>query len=212
MSGSADFSDPDSGYSVNNLAPHMPLSLTARRGSNGGTDLTWQAPSDTDIVRYAVYRGSDPSFVASEASQVAAVAATHYSDNAPGGIATYYRIAALDSAGNQGPCTEAVAVGGLTGMEAADALPRQFALSPGYPNPFNPSVVMRYALPHSSRVSIHVYDVLGRVVATLVQEDQQAGYHQVAWNAGNLASGLYLIRMTVANEPFTAVRKVLLVK
>ena len=74
-------------------------------------------------------------------------------------------------------------------------LPSDFEISQNYPNPFNPVTTIKYALPVDSRVSIKIYDMLGREVATLVNDDKQAGYYQVRFDASNIASGIYFYRI-----------------
>jgi hypothetical protein len=85
-----------------------------------------------------------------------------------------------------------------------------FAIEQNYPNPFNPLTVIRYQLPVTSKVSLKIYDVLGQVVATLVDEIQEAGYKSVTWNANNIASGVYFYRLQAGT--FTKTNKLLLLK
>lgn len=95
-------------------------------------------------------------------------------------------------------------------------LPTVFALNQNYPNPFNPSTTIGYDLPKNSHVNILIYDVLGRVVTTLVNEVRAANRYTVEWNASNVATGVYFYRMTAkpvdGSKDFTAVKKLLLVK
>ncbi len=87
---------------------------------------------------------------------------------------------------------------------------RAFALEQNYPNPFNPSTAISYQLPAKSFVTLKVYDMLGREVATLVNGFAQAGSHSVRFDAGGLASGVYFTRLQAGR--FVQVRKMLLVK
>ncbi len=96
-------------------------------------------------------------------------------------------------------------------------LPREFSVEQNYPNPFNPSTTIHYELPSNSRVSIMVFNLLGQVVATLVNETEQAGHQQVNWNASNIASGIYFYRLEAVSaahpsETFTSVKKLVLLK
>lgn len=90
------------------------------------------------------------------------------------------------------------------------ALPAEFALRQNYPNPFNPETRIGYDVPVAGRVTIRVYDLLGREVAELVDGVVQPGRHFARWAPSGLPSGAYFCRMTAG--PFGAVRKVLLVR
>ena len=88
--------------------------------------------------------------------------------------------------------------------------PIKFSLEQNYPNPFNPSTVISYQLPVSSFVNIKVYDLLGREVSTLVNEEQQSGNHEVTFDGSKLASGIYLY--TLQSGSFVQTKKMLLMK
>jgi hypothetical protein len=89
-------------------------------------------------------------------------------------------------------------------------IPERFILSPNYPNPFNPSTTIKYDLPKQSRVKLVVYDILGREIATLVDEIQKAGSYQAVWNASRFASGVYFYRLQTGS--FTETKKLVLLK
>jgi hypothetical protein len=79
------------------------------------------------------------------------------------------------------------------------------------PNPFNPSTIISYSLPaNNSFVSLKVYDVIGREVATLVNKNVVAGEHQITFNAANLSSGIYLYQIRAGN--FVQTKKMILLK
>jgi len=120
---------------------------------------------------------------------------------------------AYDAVGNSEPIkTEADASTSITVSteEGVADLPMQYELFQNYPNPFNPSTVINYALPEASDVTIRIYDVMGRRIATLLNEKQTAGWHNVTWNAGSVASGTYFYRIQAGN--FAAVKKLTLIK
>jgi hypothetical protein len=97
-----------------------------------------------------------------------------------------------------------------------ESLPTSFFVEAAYPNPFNPSTQIDFALPQDGLVSLVVYDVLGREMAQLAHGPYAAGYHSARWNAGSLASGVYYARLLVSdnlgNSAFTKVTKLLLAK
>jgi hypothetical protein len=96
------------------------------------------------------------------------------------------------------------------GSLAEAAVPTEFALEQNYPNPFNPATTIRWHLPARARVKITLFDMLGREVVTLVNEQREAGTHSVRLDATGLASGAYIYRVTAGE--FTAVRKLLVIK
>jgi len=78
---------------------------------------------------------------------------------------------------------------------SAPIVAESFRLLPNYPNPFNPSTTIPFQLPKSGWVTLKVYDVLGRTIATLVDEPREAGYHEVQFDGRQLASGVYFYRL-----------------
>ena len=74
-------------------------------------------------------------------------------------------------------------------------IPGQFSLSRNYPNPFNPSTVITYGLPVNAHVTLRIYDVLGRLLSVLVNEEQNTGYHKAVFNIGSFSSGVYLYQL-----------------
>jgi len=89
-------------------------------------------------------------------------------------------------------------------------LPKSPNLEQNYPNPFNPTTTIRYALPQRSHVTLTVFNVLGQQVATLVNESQDAGYHDVRFDANGLASGVYFYRIVAGEQ--VATKRLLLIR
>ncbi len=90
-----------------------------------------------------------------------------------------------------------------------------FALDQNFPNPFNPTTTIRFALPEPGLVTVEIYNIMGQKVKTLISDNMEAGYHQVVWDATNdygspVASGIYIYRMT--SGAFTEVKKMTLLK
>ncbi len=94
--------------------------------------------------------------------------------------------------------------------EQIPEIPMQFLLSQNYPNPFNAFTVIQYNLPEASDVNIEIYDLLGRRVETLIQTEQQAGHHQVTWDAKNTSSGMYFYKIQAGEYDET--RKMVLLR
>ena len=83
-------------------------------------------------------------------------------------------------------------------------------MNQNFPNPFNSTTTIRYELPELANVTLKVYNILGEEVNTLVNEQKEAGRYQVQFNAGNLASGVYIYRISTGK--FTASKKLILMK
>ncbi len=100
----------------------------------------------------------------------------------------------------------------LTGARetALAHLPGVIHLDQNYPNPFNPRTTIRYGLPYRSQVTLTVFTTLGQQVATLVQGEQEAGYHEITFDGGGLASGVYLYRMQAG--PYRETKKLVLTR
>ena len=100
--------------------------------------------------------------------------------------------------------------------QIAGVIPKEFTLFQNYPNPFNPSTTIRYNIARSAQVTLVLYDVLGRVVATLVDKVQAPGSYSTQWNPAALSSGMYLYRIDARNMDgsgtFTSVKKLLFLK
>jgi hypothetical protein len=94
--------------------------------------------------------------------------------------------------------------------EDAAPIPLQISLEQNYPNPFNPSATIRYGLPARSRVTLTVFNTLGQQVATLVEGEMEAGYHEAKFEASALASGMYLYRLAAGD--YVQTRKALLLR
>jgi hypothetical protein len=88
--------------------------------------------------------------------------------------------------------------------------PKEFKLEQNFPNPFNPTTTIQYQLPFDARVTLKVYDILGSEVATLVNEEQQAGYREVQFNGISYSSGMYVYRLTAGN--YISTKKMMVVK
>lgn len=102
-------------------------------------------------------------------------------------------------------------LGELTGIiPISNVSPQQYSLSQNYPNPFNPSTKIRFDLPKNSFAKLVVYDALGRVMETLINEQLNTGTYEVVWNADKFSSGVYYCKITAGN--FSQTNKMILLK
>jgi len=144
-------SEPDSGYSVDNLAPSTPEGLMAASGDTS-INLVWRAIQDEDFRYYAIYRGTETGFIPDSSSLLGITIDTIYSDLEVLNDSTYYyRVSAFDFAGNEGKYSDEVSCE-FTGIRAIrnTELPQTFSLSQNFPNPFNSTTLIRYQLPADS--------------------------------------------------------------
>ncbi len=95
-------------------------------------------------------------------------------------------------------------------LDGKNNLPIDFSLKQNYPNPFNPSTTIKFSIPHSQFVILKVYDVLGKVVASLVNEEKLPGNYEVKFDGSNLPSGVYFYRLQAGS--FSQAKKLLLLK
>ena len=88
--------------------------------------------------------------------------------------------------------------------------PAEYSLSHNYPNPFNPKTTIRYSIKDAGLVKIEIFDILGRKISTLINEEKPAGNYEVNFNANNLSSGIYFYKLTSGS--FTQIKKMQLLK
>ncbi len=195
------FSAPDSGYSVDNLAPATPAPLTGRYAS-GAAHLHWPRNTETDLTGYRLYRGTSASFTPGPGSLVAALSDTGYADAGDAGFV--YKLTAVDVHGNAS--VPAVLLPGGT-VDVGDTSPALRFAAPS-PNPARGATTLDYALSRPGRVRLAVFDAAGRLVQALRDGELPAGEHRERFAlrdpAGRaLASGLYLIRLEAEGQVLT---------
>ena len=191
--------------------------------------LTWNAVSG--VVGYKVYRCLSTGYTCSSFSYLATTTNTSYTDLSrligdgcthAGDELAHYRVRAYNYGGESPPsgsdmtCVDANKADATLAAQdrALEAVPTAYALEAAYPNPFNPTTEIRYALPEAAHVRLTVYDGLGREVARLVDGPVGAGHQRATFEAGGLPSGLYLYRLEAkgAAEAFSKTGRMVLVK
>jgi Tol biopolymer transport system component len=102
-------------------------------------------------------------------------------------------------------------------MNGNNSFEYNFSLSQNYPNPFNPSTAIKFDLPKSSQVQILVYDILGREVQQLLNEEKIPGSYEVTWDGSNFASGIYFYKIIISQagsstDDYVETKKMVLLK
>jgi hypothetical protein len=196
-------SRPDSGYSIDNLAPGPPAGLHMM----SATEIVWEEAPEEDFDYFAVYGSDDGDF---DLAIFIGYTIDIYMD-VGGDFFNFYHVTATDFAGNEGePATTENNFADINGGH-----PARFALRQNSPNPFTTSTSICFDLPERSHVTIDVIDVSGRVVRGLVDEARVADRHHVTWNGkdevgDDLGPGIYFVRMKAGE--FEATRKTMLLR
>ncbi len=181
-------------------APAAPTSLVAEAGEGQAT-MIWAKSTESDFLRYRIYGGTTSNPTTAIDSSESILDITRTISGLDNGTNYYFRITAVDTAGNEsGFSNEVSATPTALAVEESSGMPTSFALHANYPNPFNPVTTIRYDLPEQSEVALLVYDIIGREMVRLVDRDMTAGYHQVIWNGRDsvgreVPTGLYIARM-----------------
>ncbi len=198
---------PSTSYDYSSTAYLPTNSLSVQRTSDGSR-ISWQAQNATNTQYYEVERSTD----GKEFDKVGKVAVSgddtySFVDNAAPSGKIFYRIKQvnMDLVGTDGsmaytyafsPQTE---VGSTTGVR--EETPKTFVLNQNYPNPFNASTTISYSLPKQENVTLKIYDMIGREVRVLAENElQQAGEHKVNFEALGLASGVYFYEIVAGEE------------
>lgn len=204
---------PDSGYSLDNLAPSAPSSFAIAYHTGNGNTLSWDPAPEADFQYFKVYRSSDPDFTPSPVELVHQTVALSWADPEYDGGSIYYKLSTVDFSGNES--SPAIA-GSVTAVDRPVSSTTG-VLYQNRPNPFNPTTEIRFDVSGAGdpRVRLVVYDVAGRAVRMLIDDRRSAGSYTVGWDGrgdagGMLSSGVYYYRMRVGNLVQT--RKMMLLK
>jgi hypothetical protein len=198
-------SEPDSGYSIDNLAPSAPPGLVMV----SATKIAWEEVPDEDFNYFTVY-GSDAPSLDSTAVLLGYTVGTQMNVSGDDG---YYHVTATDFAGNQGDPSTVENMYAGTGK--AEDLPTCCALRQTSPNPFEAITTIAFDIAEDAFVSLKVFDVEGGLVRVLTNREWPGGRHSLTWDGAtdtgeSVGPGIYFVRMDA--DRFTATRKVMLVK
>jgi hypothetical protein len=208
-------SEPDSAYSVDNLAPCAPLALAGEQSfAPEGLELTWAPNGEPDLDCYRIYRGTDPGFDPGAGNLLVQQCDTLLLDEGWDWTSVcWYKVAAVDIHGNESE----YAVFGPDMVTGDDPMPVPAAtfLDQNYPNPFNPNTTIAFGLKTGGFVNLSVYNAAGQLVAELINESRPAGQYATVWNGKarngiSSASGVYFYKLVT--EEFAKTRKMILLR
>ncbi|MBU8869498.1 MAG: T9SS type A sorting domain-containing protein [Gemmatimonadales bacterium] len=203
-------SQPESGYSVDNLAPGVPTAVAAAYQTDSVV-LDWNDAPETDFQYYRIYRDTDPGFVPSPANLIQEIAVSSWTDPTTDPWDYHYKITTLDYTGNESEAGSPESVSGVRD----GSLPSRTALLGAVPNPFNPLTKLSFEMATPGNARLKIFDAAGRLVATLVDEHREAGRHQIVWDGrdgdGRMSSaGVYLYRLEA--DGFIEAKRMVLIK
>jgi len=192
-------------YKISFTAIPVELTSFTAAGKDNSIILKWQTATETNNLGFSVERRTNKTdwqsigFVKGNGTS-AQIHNYGFTDSKLNSGTVYYRLKQIDL---DGKFTYSNIV------EAGISLPQKFVLSQNFPNPFNPSTVIKYSIPVSGHVSLQVFDVLGRLVETLVDETKSAGEYSLEFKT-NLSSGVYYY--TLKSGSFTETKKMTVIK
>lgn len=200
-------------YDAAPLAPTN-LSIGANPG-NGLVRLVWTANTEADLSLYEIWRKID---YCEDWHALTTTTNTYYVDTEMlylpiyGLVTTRYKIRAKDIQNHfSGYSNEVVSRTEPMKRRADDInIITEYKLEQNFPNPFNPTTKISYSIKEESLVTLKIYDILGKEIATLVNENKAAGNYEIIFNASDLPSGMYIYK--IQSGSFTDAKKMLLTK
>ncbi|MFC1572961.1 right-handed parallel beta-helix repeat-containing protein [Candidatus Eisenbacteria bacterium] len=193
-------SAPDSGYSVDNLAPPPPGEFAVEYMGAEGNRLSWQWERNREIIEFRIYRGLDAGSPADSTHFLYATFETEYWDSM-GTSQHHYKLTSVDEAGNESDPVEPEVSTDVN----AEFVPMVWPNLCGSPNPFGSETAVRFNLPEATSVAVTIHSSDGRRVKTLADEMMPAGSHEIHWDGRDhsghpVASGVYLIRLIAGSS------------
>jgi len=186
-------------YTYKDLAPRPPVNISLMK-DDFNVKISWNKNTEADFSNYKIYKSDKSGFTADLSTFIQTVKDTIFSDKLSD--KAYYKITAVDNQGNESKPGEETGYN-INEVKEENAILSDYRLYNNYPNPFNPSTIISYNLREKSWVKINIYDIKGERITTLVNEEKEAGYHEVEFNpaqSGNIASGVYICRIDVKND------------
>lgn len=205
-------------YRQYHATPLAPQNLSVSASTNNHPLLSWSKNNEPDLDYYKVYKyayseqgwyllGTTTNNSFEDVTEIYVlgghVANEHW---------VYYKVTAVDKHPYESPASNQVGarVKGAALEKIAGSIPNEYSLDQNYPNPFNPTTKITYSIKEEGLVTLKVYNVLGKEVATLVNENKPEGNYEVEFNASQLPSGMYIYK--IQSGSFTDVKKMILTK
>lgn len=198
------------------VAPAAPTGLSVRLVSLTKAQLTWTPNSERDIAGYKVYYSSNlTGFGGTDAAEgpspiLVSTIDTMTISGLTRGRVYRFAVSAFDLSVNESALSNVVTQSTTDVTQTTSSIPSKYSLNQNYPNPFNPSTSIQFDLPRAGFATLKIYDILGKEIASLINETRPAGSYTVSWNAQNMPSGMYFYKLTSGG--FTQVRKMMLIK
>jgi len=197
----------------------LPIELeafTATVRTNGNVRLKWTTLSESTNYGFEVWRSGNSK---DEFHKISSLLPGHGSsttayqyefiDRLATTVERFYRLRQINLDGTHKDSDPVFATDAMGKAGAVD-IPNEWSLSQNYPNPFNPSTMIKYGLPRRSEVTLTIYNSLGQRVVQLVDEEEDAGYHEVTFDGSSLASEVYFFRLQAGS--FVKTMKLLLLR
>ncbi|MFZ1684747.1 MAG: T9SS type A sorting domain-containing protein, partial [Candidatus Zixiibacteriota bacterium] len=192
-------------------APALVSPANGATGLNTTLSVVWR--SSATATSYRLQTSLDPNFTTTLINQSGITDTTFQLVSLGLNVKLYWRVSASNAggAGSFGSPFNFTTITSSTDVDDnSNGIPTHFALSQNFPNPFNPSTEISFAIPTRSWVRIDIYNMLGSLVTTLVDRELPAGRHHSTWNGQAAPSGVYLYRLTAGD--FVDTKKMLLIK
>ncbi len=219
----------DMGANYYDAVPSAPTNFTISGNIGQHPTINWTLCTDSDIAEYEIWRkltdyGSQYYLRATVSNSTDQYIDTELTIAAGGKFVpnACYKVRAVDNIDQMSTFTNSLCKPyGAVGKMAAELLPQEYILHTNYPNPFNPTTTLSFDLPEISTVKLVVYDLQGREVSRVVDQQMNAGYHKRIWGGKNnlsqsVPTGVYICRMsavsTESNQQFTQSLKMILLK
>ncbi|MBI1938025.1 MAG: T9SS type A sorting domain-containing protein [Ignavibacteriales bacterium] len=211
---------------IQEFAPSKPQNLHLTYADQNHPSLGWDVNTESDISSYKIYRNYN------NGGWVSAGTVTHPTNTFVDNMVDYtkpiwekavkYYVVAVDNTSKTSVPSTQVETSGIMNQipkvneenyaeeNAVEEVVHNFKLYDNYPDPFNPTTKIKYQLPEAGMVTLKIYDILGREVAELVNENKSAGYYEVSFDASKLTSGVYIY--TIQANKYTESKKMILAK